>query len=303
MENSSQTTRIQRVLYTLYLLEKGDISIDKLVEEISKACNAEIDKSSVYSYINTLVKNNFDITCKKENGDKIYHLNQKTFKLNFTEDEIRLIEKIKKIIVSQKNVHKIKKAMSFLYKFILSMTNDDDKNILIDFDYYSKINWYLADKLEQHCKNKDIITIDYAKHGSELMKMKIHCHSISIGEWSDKIYLWGEVFDNGELSFLPIDKIFMIDEVLEENVPFNIKPDVVEYKISRALYDEIDLDKAEETVELTKNFATIKRNKDNKFYIVQRLMSFCPELYYISDEEIKEEVKKKLKLLKKEYEK
>lgn len=181
------------------------------------------------------------------------------------------------------------------------MTDDDSKNILIDFNYYSKINWYLADKLEEHCKNKDIIVIDYAKHGCDSMKIKIHCHSMSIGEWSDKIYLWGEVFDNGELSFLPLDKIFMIEEVLEEKVPFNIKPDTVEYKISRTLYDEIDLDEEEKLVKLTEKYAIVKRIKNNKFYLVQRLMSFCPELYYISDEEIKEEVEKKLKLLKKEY--
>lgn len=304
MENLLQTTRVQRVLYTLYLLTKGDISIEKLIEELSKASPKEADRTSVNSYINTLIKNNFDIEVKKENNTKIYHLNQKAFKLNFKEDEIWLIEKIKKIIISQKNVNKIKKAMEFLYKFILLMSNcDDDKNILIDFEYYSKINWYLVDKLEKHCKNKDVIIIDYAKHGCELTKMKIHCNSISIGEWSDKIYLWGELFDNGELSFLPADKIFMIDKVVEENVPFNIKQDDIEYKISRALYDEIDLDEEEKLVKLTEDFAIIKRNKNNKFYIVQRLMSFCPDLHYISDEEIKKEVEKRLKLLKKEYEK
>ena len=42
---------------------------------------------------------------------------------------------------------------------------------------------------------------------------------------------------------------------------------------------------------------------ETNFYIIQRLMSFCPDLYYISDENIKNKVKEKLSILKASYDK
>ena len=42
---------------------------------------------------------------------------------------------------------------------------------------------------------------------------------------------------------------------------------------------------------------------DDVFYIIQRLLCFCPYIYYISDENIKNLYKEKLELLKANYEK
>lgn len=296
-------TRIQKVLYVLYLLTISDYTKDEIIKKCNEAGFLGLNEYLVASYIKTLTDNGFSITTKKEKKKNIYHLEEKPFRLKLNDDEIEALENIKKIVISKKDIKSIKDAMRFFYKFVLSMENDDHKNILIDFDYYSKINWYLVGELEKHCKNKDIILIEYAHHTKSPLKLKIHTDRLSINEWSDKIYLWGEVYENKEISFLPVERIFMILETVEENVPFEIPINEIEYKISRKLYDEIELDKEESVKELTKEFAIIKRNKNNKFYIIQRLMSFCPELYSISDDEIKEKVKENLNKLKSCYEK
>lgn len=296
------TTRTVKILYVLWLLSENVCSKEELLSKLSEYCSEHTNSCLISSYIEILNKNGFVVNSVKNNKSTTYHLKKKPKKLLFSDDEIELLEKIKKIIISQKDIIKIRRIMILFYKIILALDNNEHKNILIDFGYYSNINWYLVQQLEKHCLTQDVILVDYAHKIKQEMKLKLHVSHMSINEWSDKIYLWGELYDNGELSFLPVDRIFMIDKVIEKNIPFKLPVNEIEYKISRKLYKEIELDKEETLVKLTKEYATIKRNKNNKFYIAQRLLSFCPELYYISDKDIKEEVKSRLKALRSYYE-
>ncbi len=118
-------TRTQRVLFTLYLLEQEDLSIEKIIKKHAGYGMGKISKYSVISCINSLVKNNFPITCIKENKTKIYHLEHKPFKFSLSEDEVKDIEKIKQAVIAGKNMKRIRKAMSFFYKFILNMYDED----------------------------------------------------------------------------------------------------------------------------------------------------------------------------------
>ena len=45
-------------------------------------------------------------------------------------------------------------------------------------------------------------------------------------------------------------------------------------------------DLQEKVIEETNDRITLQRPIDDDFYIIQRLLSFCPEIYYISDERI-----------------
>ena len=61
------------------------------------------------------------------------------------------------------------------------------------------------------------------------------------------------------------------------------------------------LDKKEMLDEIKNNIATIKRPIEDEFSLIQRLLSFCPELYYISDNNLKNKVIEKLNILKDTY--
>ena len=73
---------------------------------------------------------------------------------------------------------------------------------------------------------------------------------------------------------------------------------VLEYKISKEMYKQTGLDKQEILSEIKDGIATLKRPIDDSFSTIQRLMYFCPDLYYISDENIKNAVVEKLNILK-----
>ena len=104
-----------------------------------------------------------------------------------------------------------------------------------------------------------------------------------------------------KFSILPVDKIFIVKEVIQEHVQFEMNFDVLNYKVAKEAYSEISSEK-EETIAINEKFVSVKRPIDDSFHIVQRLLQFCPDLYNISDENIKNKIKEKLKILKNKYE-
>ena len=297
MKNSST----YRILYLLNLLNQKDCTKNEIVDEFSKI-GEKITKISVNSYIKKLQENGFNIEILNIKNEKLYHLVPLKTKLELSEAELRSLSDIKKILIAQKDYNKIRKFIRILYKYVLNIEKEETADRFFNCGYFSKINWALVLKLEEHCKNKDLIEIDYVLPDGVNKSICIRASEIKISDWSDRLYLWGNFENSNQLSFLPVDRIFMINKVKKKKCG-EIKNDSIIYAISKALLEEIELDKSETLIKLTEKYAFIERALDDEFYLVQRLMSFCPELYYISDERIKNTVKEKLMQMKISYEK
>mgnify|MGYP003571312352 CR=1 FL=1 len=298
MKNSST----YRILYLLNLLNQKDYTKNEIVEEFSKI-GEKITKPSINSYIKKLLENNIDIKVLNNKSSNVYHLETPEPVLKLTDYELKSLDEIKKVVIAQKDYNKIRKFIRILYKFVLNVQDEQKAHRFFDFGYYSNVNWGLVRKLETHCKNKDLIEIDYMLPLGKNRKITIYPLELKIVDWSDRLYLWG-VFENAnQISYLPVDKIFMITKVKKKNCPFDFKNNILTYAISKALYEETELNSSETLVKLTDKYAFIQRKIIDEFYLVQRLMSFCPDLYYISDERIKNLVKEKLLQVKSNYEK
>ena len=138
--------------------------------------------------------------------------------MSLCDDEIDISNDVKRLIAAEKNQEIIKNVMRIFYKFALHIENDDKKEELINFGYYSKINWLLVKQLKEHCKNKDIIMIDYLLPNNENKYLTIHADTVKTGDFSDRLYLSGVLENDNKLSQLPVDKIFMNKKVVKENV-------------------------------------------------------------------------------------
>lgn len=288
-----------RILFLLNLLYDNEFSKNEIIEEFKKN-NIEIKKTSINNYIEKLKNHNIPVSVKKIKNVNYYSLNKNNF-ITLKDDEIDTSNDVKRLITAEKNKELIKNAMRVFYKFALHVDNKDKRQELVNFGYYSKINWILVKQLQKHCKNKDIITIDYLLPNNENKYLTIHTDTIKIGDWSDRLYLSGILLGDNKLSQLPIDKIFMIKKVVKENVRIDLEVKVLTYKISNNVYKKTGLDKKEGLGEIKNNIVTIRRPLDDTFFTVQRLIYFCPELYYVSDEKIKNLIKEKLFALKDIY--
>ncbi len=288
-----------KILFLLNLLCSGEFSKNEIIEKF-KNNNVEIKKTSINNYIDKLKQYDIPITTKKIKNVNYYSL-EKKYNVTLKQNELDCANDVKKLILSEKNQEIIKNTIRVFCKFALFANDNDTKLELADFGYYSKINWLLVKQLKEHCKNKNIITISYILPNSEKKNLTIHTDMIKMSDWSERLYLSGILEGDNKISQLPVDKISKIKKVVKENVKINLEVPVLTYKISKEMYEKIGVDKKEGLSEIKNNIATIRRPIDDTFFTIQRLLYFCPDLYYISNEKIKNLVKEKLYTLKDMY--
>jgi len=297
MKNSST----YRVLYLLNLLTKKDLTKNEIIDEFSKI-KENVSKTSISTYINKLIKNDFKIEILNKKNSNIYHLEPTKSKLIFDNIELKAFNDIKKVLIAQKDYNKIRKFIRILYKFVLHIEDTEKAQKFFDFGYYSKINWALVDELKKHCENKDLIEIDYVLTTGKSRKISLWAYDIKIADWSDRMYLWGMFEYSDTLSYLPVDRIYMVNKVKKKNKTFKIKTNILTYTISKKIYEDSEKDLKEKVIKTDDKYITLQREVDDEFYLVQRLMSFCPDLFYISDDKIKNTITEKLNQLKTTYE-
>ena len=288
-----------KILFLLNLLYDKELSKNQIIEEYKKK-NVEIKKPTINSYIEKLKSHGFKILTKKVKNINYYSLDKK-YNTKILQKELDASSDVKKLLLAEKNEEIIRSAMRVFYKFALHTDDEDARLELINFGYYSKINWLLVNQLKEHCKNKNIIMLNYIMPDGKNKNITIHADEVKIGDWSDRLYLSGILENDKKISQLPIDKIFMIKKVIKENVKINLEIKVLTYKVSEETYKKAGLDKKEGLSEVKNKIATIRRPLDDTFFTMQRLLYFCPDLYYVSDENLKNAIKEKLYSLKEMY--
>ena len=296
-----QLTSIHKPLFLANLLLEKNYSKKEIIEEFQRK-NIKTSKASITKYLHQYKQNGINVKVQKKSRDSIYRI-EKINSLRFNLGEINSIRDIKKLLISQSNYRYVKKSMWLFYRMAKFIKEKDQQVEFLNFGYYSTINWHILNQLEEHCREKNIIVIDYILPDGRNKFITIHTDEIKNSSHSPRIYLHGILSGAKQLSFLPVDRIFMIKKVIERNAPLNIQKETLAYVISKKLYDNIELDTKEKVVKITDDKVTIERSLDNDFYIIQRLLYLCPDLYYISDERIRKLFKEKLEMIKAMYEK
>ena len=300
MEAKMRISNVYKLLLLLNILHNKKATKKQIISEFKKE-NINLNKVSITHYIKQLEENNIEINVEFNKKEKVYSIKQKNPTVNFSDKELKAIEDVKKLMIAQKNYIRIRKMMRLFYRIAKYIKDKEQQLTFINFGYYSTINWGLVLQLEKHCREKNIIMIDYILPNGTNRYINIHTDSVRIGEWSNRIYLWG-VFEGGEeFSQLPVDRIFMVKKVIRKSVCFNMYVNCVKYTISKDLFKEIELDSKEKVLKTDSKYVTLQRPADDIFYLVQRLLYFCPDLYYVSEGKVKDLLKEKLETLKANY--
>lgn len=290
------------MLYLLNSIFEKDCTKGEIIEIFEKL-NIKMTRPLITNYINQYIQNGIEIKSKTNNKrEKVYFFEKGKMNLELNEEEFKVISDVKKLLISQKNYDRIRKTMRLFYKLSNFIEDKETKLRLIDFGYYSTINWNLVLQLEKHCENKDLILIDYILPIGKNKLIEISADRLKISTWSQRLYLQGALFGAKRFSHLPVDRIFMVKKVIKKNNQSNTIQDTLIYSVSKNIYNKLFTDEKEKVIKIEKDKITVERPLDDEFYIIQRLLYFCPEIYYISDERIKNLLKEKLHLIKAIYE-
>lgn len=290
-----------KFLYLLNLLSKGGYTKKEIIENFKKN-GIKITNSTISNYINLYKQNDFQINEKIAfNKEKIFTLHEEIPTINLNEEELNIISDIKKLLRAQKDYIQIRKAIRLFYKIAQYIPDEETKDIFINFGYFSTLNWNIIEELEKHCKEKNLITICYNLPYDNNREITIHADNIISSNYSERIYLSGILNGAKQFSSLPIDKIKSIKRIDEKNKKFDIETDTITYVVSSRIYKKSAKDTKEKIIQRKKDKLIIQRPIDDEFYLLQRLLYFCPDLYYISDEKIKNLLKEKLEKIKNNY--
>ena len=60
------------------------------------------------------------------------------------------------------------------------------KEEFLHFGYFSQINWKMVLELEKHCKEKNIISIEYILPHNEIKTITMHVDKISMSDSTEK---------------------------------------------------------------------------------------------------------------------
>ncbi len=301
MLETEKTGIVQKLLLLVNILLGKKLSKSDIISEFEKR-HVFITKTSVDNYIKILINNGFQIKSEKEKGKNIYSFEFNVEKNTLNEEIEPIFQELKKIIISQKDYNFVKKSVYLFYK-IASCFDRESRLKVANFGYYSVINWFLVNKLEEHCYNKDVILIEYILPNGENKEITIHTDKLCIKGKSARLYLVGAIACNSCFSSLPVDRIFTIKKVLRKKVRFDLPVRLLEYTISKKNFEEFGLEDGEMLLSTENEKVTISAPIIDEFMLVQRILEHCPDVYYISDEKIKSMVFEKLKTLEKMYEK
>ena len=141
-------------------MTKKSYNKKQIIDEFKKE-NIKVSKTTIVNYIKKLKANNIPIIAARKNGTDYYHLDKTEFSLDISILEVFCANDVKKLLVREKNLDNILTAMKLFYKFALLTSDKETRGYLCDFGYFSKINWTLFNELMQHCKNKDIVELEY----------------------------------------------------------------------------------------------------------------------------------------------
>lgn len=296
-------SNVTKILFLLNLLLNKEYTKKELLDEFLKF-GVELKEQTLLSYIKKLLSYKLKIEINKKDKEKIYKIDTQNPNICLDDNDIKVLAEIKRLIFAQKNYKYIRELMELFYKLSFYIENTEIKKKFLDFGYFSSVNWGLIDILEEHCAQKDIIILEYILPKENKIKLiEFHCSKVKLSKMSQRMYLIGVLKDGDNLFRLPIENIFSVKKVAKKNVEFNIETQNFTYKITRKLFDKINLEKNEEVIEKNNKFVTIKAPLNDEFRQVQRLLYFCPDVVFVSKGKIKDLLIEKLEMIKKNYEK
>lgn len=289
-----------KILLLWIFLKEDKFTKQQLLEKFAQN-EIQISKRTLDYYLSKLKKYE-EIKVQIKGKKTFYYIENPPSKLVLDKkDKLALLD-IKNLLKLEKNYKHIKEAIKLFLKISLYIEDFEERSEFLYFNYYSTLNWFLVKELEKHCKNKDIIEIDYILPYGANKFITIHADEICQSMTSERLYLKGFLEFSDHFSILPIDRIFKIEKVVRKNARYEKIMDISTYVTSKEKFEELGLDEKENIYGEKNGRIIIKRPKDDDFYLSQRLFNFCPDLFYISDNKIKKEIEEKLKTMKETYE-
>lgn len=291
-----------RALLLLSLLIKSGISKNKIISTFYKdpILKKKFADDTITNTINTLKIWGCEIQRPSPANDYKYTLVNHPLKLNIDEN---LISELNKIRLNACNFydHNVIFEINTLYAKVAENLKDKElAGKILNEAPFSQYNAELIKTLDDYCKNKQSVTIQYNSPKNGLESLDFVADEIRYENL--RIYLWGYNCKYEEYSYLRLDRVKTIEKIPLKYKLSDIQPIRVRYKLTGSSRSMFLANDYESIVEAYEDYIIIEANVKNKFNFMQRILYFASDCTIIAPESFKTEVLEHIISIKRGYE-
>ncbi len=261
--------------------------------------NEEISVDTFRVYITSLKRAGCEIVRESSDDGSKYRIVSHPFELKISEEQIKSIVKIYRIILKTIDV----KGLYAFEKFIRELAHKTKNSELLDainkVSVFKGINQTLLEDLISYALGKKCITFLYNSPRGKTSSIELVIDKIGIS--NGKVYLYGTNLKYLQYSYFLISRILEIQNVKAEHIEL---PDVKTYKVKyilKSLSPEFKLSDEEKILEINDDSITVEMESSNKFILKQKVMEYGRHCTVLEPLEFREEIINTLKRMREEY--
>lgn len=296
-----------RIISMFNMLLEAPCSDDEINEKLQEdiMMNRSLSKDTIYIYINTLRAIGCEITRPSRNNGYKYILKSHPFLIKATDEEITALVEVRKYISTLKDWKLMVNIDELYNKIVENIHNDDRKKFsqikksmlrAIDTNHQT----YLINILEKYCEKKRTLLISYLSpvSGDKLIEMTVD----KLAYENEALYLWGYNLETEETQYLRVDRISDIKVVNIRTNKYTPKTYSVKYKLTGVSMSFYSPCESEIIKEKNEDSIVIEAKVENKFKLIQKLLSYGSDCVVLAPDNIKKEIISKLRSMSKIYE-
>ncbi len=297
--NLMSFTAFKAMLLFSYLLE-APRSYEEIRQhfEAHEFLHESISIDTLRVYINSLERLGCEVVRgKKAEGSK-YRLVKHPFQVNISNEHAKNLIKIFKTLSKSIDVEDLIAMTNFFEKIAKEINSDELKTALVNVSPLKKINSEILEILISACHRNDEISFEYNSPSSSKKNIELIAENLKIT--NNKLYLSGysPQYKDPKATFL-VSRITQKPVIkLTKTIVSKAEPLTVGCEI----YEEnVPLNDNEKIIKTENGHTFIEITSDNKFFTIQRILSFGNNCKVLYPQSFKEDICSVLKKMKEEY--
>lgn len=249
-------------------------------------------------YINSLKEIGCKIKKSTESGITRYSIDSHPFELKITNEQAKSILKVFHAISKSINIKDLISLEKFFQKFAPYISDEKLKNKLKNISPLNNIDLKMLNNLINLAKNNTEITMLYNSPTSGRKNITIVIDKIFIN--NGKLYIAGLNSEHKNYAKFLVTKIIKIISINLHNSKLEMPILTVGYEVFN-LGKDIEILPNEKVIKNDHNKTIIEITSQNKFDIIQRIMSYTNQCKVLYPENFKSEIINCLKEMKEGY--
>ncbi len=263
----------------------------------NKYIHGAFSKDMLRIYLNSLRAVGCTITRASKSNNYTYKILEHPFNLDITNTQLKVLKTVYGRIFSFLDFEDILAFDNFFIKLSKYLKVDEQKNKILQLCKLSNFNQDLLRELIKFSKLKNKILITYNSSTSGIKNVYFSIEKIGFN--NEKPYIWGFNFEYNNFGYLRIDKIISIKLVNFDNKERFVKNKKIKFQIKNNF--KYLLNPNEKILDENALYSTVECMYENKFELIQRILSLRENCKILEPQSLKNEIKEKLKLMRSNY--